>query len=92
MPSTVHKAIINLEDISDRVEIECPTGSEILSAALQYPGQVAIWYRCNPNRLKRRRTIHLVGTGHRAPTLARFVSTIVMMNGDFVLHVFDQGE
>ncbi|EGL63614.1 hypothetical protein AGRO_3683 [Agrobacterium sp. ATCC 31749] len=89
---TVHKATINFEDIADRVEIDCPAHSEILSADVQFPGQIAIWYRCDPGQHRRRRTIHAVVTGQPAPADARFISTLLLRNGALVFHLFDQGE
>ncbi len=89
---TVHKATINFEDIADCVELDCPAQSEILSAAVQYPGQIAIWYRCDPGRPKTRRTIHVVGTGFPALADARFISTLLLRNGTLVFHLFDGGE
>lgn len=89
---TVHKTTINFEDVSDCVEIDCPAHSEILSAAVQYPGQIAIWYRCDPGHPKTRRTIHVVGTGQPAPAGARFISTLLLRNGALVFHLFDKGE
>lgn len=88
----IWKETINLEDLSDHLQFMWPQGSEVLSAAVQYPGQIAIWYRCEPNRAKRGRTIHVVGTGHLAPPLAKFIATVILSQGALVLHLFDQGE
>lgn len=91
MATVMHKATINLEDVSDLNFILCPEGSEILSAAEQYPGQIAIWFRCDGSKPLRKRAISIAGTGHHAPKDAKFIGTIMFSNNRLVLHLFDRG-
>lgn len=87
---TIHKHTINVEDLNDRLDVEWPALAEPLSVAEQYPGQVAIWYRCGTDQPMMPRTIFVVGTGHPAPDDEdiKFVGTVLLARGQLVFHIF----
>lgn len=86
MSQTIHKALLK---ISNRQELAVPKGAEFLCAREQR-GEVCIWYRCNPNADMQIRTIVIHGTGHEITPSGDYVGTVLLYNGDLVLHVFVQ--
>jgi len=68
-------------------EISVPKGAEFLCAREQY-GDIAVWYRCNPDADKVIKTVTIYGTGHDASPKGEYLDTILLSNGRLVLHVF----
>lgn len=72
-------------------ELPMPEGGEILTAAAQLDTPV-IWAKVDPDRTRVRRTVLAVATGQRVDALGAYVGTALLLGGNFVLHIFDQGE
>lgn len=68
-------------------DIEVPTGAEMLCAREQHD-EMCVWYRCDPEAPKERRTIAICGTGHRAPD-GRYLGTCALQGGTLQFHVFE---
>ncbi len=85
----VWKSKVVLEDIQ---EIEMPVGSEILKFHQQgnrFDDDVSLWYLCETENPKEKRTFALVATGVEVLEGYKYIGTIWMMNGNFVLHLFE---
>lgn len=74
-------------------KVEVPKGAEILSVMGQHE-RVVIWFRCNPDNALETRAIAIIGTGHEAPEASesRFIGTVLLENGNLVLHIFERIE
>jgi hypothetical protein len=85
---TIWKATLLGTDIQ---EIEVPDGSRILCAREQAE-QVCIWFICDPDAAKVKRTILIFGTGHEAPADAdaNYLGSTILHHGALVLHVFEK--
>lgn len=90
MTAVVWKSNLRVTDIQ---AIEVPVDAEMLDVQVQF-GEIAIWYRCDPNAPKETRTIALVGTGKAAPNTkdGRYLGTVALHNGAFILHAFERIE
>jgi len=75
--------------------VEMPVGAKILHVGEQR-GRPTMWAACDPgknglaDRVKRR--VHVVMTGEEEPLGAKYVGTVILAGGDFVVHVYDGGE
>lgn len=70
-------------------DIEMPMHAEILTVQVQH-GHACLWAKVNPENVKQRRRIHIVGTGHDVPADALgYIGTI--QQGLFVWHIFQGG-
>lgn len=74
-----------------RNELSMPEGGKILTAAAQFDTPV-IWAKVDPDRTRVRRTVLAVVTGERVDAMGAYVGTALLVGGNFVLHIFDQGE
>ena len=71
--------------------VPLPAGAMILSAATQDDGP-CIWYHCDPFAPKINRLIYTVPTGGNAPPDgSRFIGTVLLSDGAFVVHIFEKG-
>ena len=87
MQQTIWKTVLKPIDVQ---EIEVPTGAELLCAREQYE-QICVWYRCDPDASKERRTIAIVGTGHPAPNgEGHYIGTASLHGGNLMFHVFER--
>lgn len=77
--------------ITDSLEIRMPRHAEILHVGLQ-KGEPHLWARVDTTQPKVTRFINIRGTGHDASRVDRHIGTLIMSDGEFVFHVFDQGE
>lgn len=78
--------------VVDVQTIYIPRGAEILSVANQ-DGLLCMWFVCDPDGQPTKRTIEIIGTGHRfeanSTSLTRkFIGTAII--GPFAWHVFEQ--
>lgn len=70
------------------VLIEMPRGAVILSVQAQR-GEVMLWVEVDTAAPPIKRRFKIRGTGHDLPEDARhYVGTVVLMDGDLVLHVY----
>lgn len=90
MNQVIWKQTISFVDLRDTHECLWPAGAEILTAAEQYPGRIAIWFRCNPAAPKERRIILIRGTGDTVPADAIYHTTLAFSNGNLILHIFSE--
>jgi hypothetical protein len=86
--AVIWKSVLEQSDVQ---EIEVPAGAEMLCAREQH-GQVAVWYRCDPDAPKETRKLALCGTGHQAPSRdqSRYLGTASLHGGELIVHVFEQ--
>ncbi len=86
MTLTIWKLPLKAADVQ---EIKIPDGALILTAREQ-GGDICVWFRCDPSRPAKPRTIAVCGTGHPAPSAeeARYIGTAFL--GAFVFHVFER--
>lgn len=81
---TIHK--YDVSDLADHLEIEMPTGAEVLCVQLQN-GKPMIWARVDSSAQKEQRCFRWCGTGHSADGCHGYIGT-VQMNG-LVFHLFE---
>lgn len=88
MPHVVWKATLQMIDVQS---IEVPELAEMLCAREQH-GQIAVWFRCDPDARRTRRRIAVCGTGHPAPDPAfwRHIGTASLSGGSLIFHVFEE--
>lgn len=88
MANKIWKVILK---VTDTQEIEVPAGSRFLCAREQ-ANQVCVWFRCNPDVAKSKRTILICGTDHDAPEYqdAAYLGTAIVNGGAYVWHVFEK--
>lgn len=72
---------------TSRQEIEVPVGAEFLCAREQHD-RVCVWYRCDPDNVREKRKIAIIGTGHNAPEDGHYLGTASLHGGALILHVF----
>lgn len=69
--------------------LSMPRGAEIHSAQMQ-GSVICLWASVAVDAPKVARKFVVVGTGHTLPNrLLRFISTILMSDGNIVIHVFE---
>ena len=85
--------------VADRITLEIPEGSTMLSVADQRGGggTLDFWFIADPSQLnKETRTIQVYGTGHPIPpdalTTCVPLGTVVTAGGSLVWHVFLEGD
>ncbi len=77
--------------VGDRHEVMMPKGARVLSVDVQYR-EPTLWAQVDEENEPEKRVFRLVGTGHDfADQGARFIGTVILLNGDLVLHVFEEG-
>lgn len=86
--ATIWKTVLETTDVQ---AILVPEGAEMLCAREQHE-QIAVWFRCDPDKPKAPRTIAIVGTGHPAPDLGdgRYLGTASLHGGKLMFHVFEK--
>ncbi len=86
MGSVVWKYPIN---VTDRQAVRMPAGSTVLSCQFQ-GDQLCLWAMVNPDvSLRETRIVYVIGTGHKIPDVPlRFISTVQMIGGALIFHVF----
>lgn len=85
---TVWKYTLKIDDYD---EFEMPVGSKILSVGEQ-DNKLVMWVEVNDDiRCKKEvRKFRLAGTGHIINEIyTHFIGSVLMMNGVFVVHVFE---
>lgn len=72
-------------------EINMPRGAEVIHAAEQF-GKIQLWARVDPAALIEPKRFALCLTGAPAPTIldGRFIATLILNGGSFVVHIFEQ--
>lgn len=88
MSNTIWKSVLRVMQAQD---IEVPVGAIFLCAREQVD-DVCVWFRCDPDAAKTKRTIYICGTGHEAPVIqnANYLGTAVVHGGALVWHVFEK--
>lgn len=89
MPLTIWKAILPWEDAP---VIEVPMGADMLCAREQNE-EICVWFRCDPEMAKTKRTLIVCGTGHPTapqPDAARYLGTASLRGGKLMFHVFEK--
>lgn len=73
--------------------VQMPKGARILSVQAQR-GSVMAWALVDPSAPMVQRDLVAYATGFSSVTAepGKFLATVQLSDGDFVLHVFDQGE
>ena len=77
----------------DETVLDLPLNSEILSVKEQF-GDICIWVKVDlgESTLESRKFV-IYGTGHKIDKdNLKFIDTVVLFNGSFVLHVFEHFE
>ena len=77
----------------DETVLDLPLNSEILSAKEQF-GDICIWVKVDlgESTLESRKFV-IYGTGHKIDKdNLKFIDTVLLFNGSFVLHVFEHFE
>ena len=78
---------------TDETILDLPLNSEILSVKEQF-GDICIWVKVDlgESTLESRKFV-IYGTGHKIDKdNLKFIDTVVLFNGSFVLHVFEHFE
>ena len=92
MSNVIWKYPLNfLHELND---IEMPKGSQVLTVDHQH-GQVVMWVAVDPDAPKVHRRICIVPTGQRTERRLvekQHIGTLLMLQGEFVIHIFDAGE
>ena len=86
MASTIWKATLTVAGVQD---IEVPEGAQILTARDQND-EMCVWFKCDPSKQPTKRRIIIVGTGHPAPDIDRYIGTGFLHGGQLVFHVFER--
>lgn len=89
MSAVIFKHAMHLEDVDVEFDVSMPRGSEIVSFAEQYPGELAFWFRCDPEALPVERKFKIVGTGHRFHPSLQHRGTALCANGALILHLME---
>jgi hypothetical protein len=84
---TVHKYV--LTDVVN--QISTYEGARIVHVANQRE-QITVWAEVNTLERECMATLHVVGTGHEVPPGFDHQGTAVMAGGDYVFHVYAEGE
>ena len=77
----------------DETVLDLPLNSEILSVKEQF-GDICIWVKVDlgESTLESRKFV-IYGTGHKIDKdNLKFIDTVLLFNGSFVLHVFEHFE
>jgi hypothetical protein len=78
-------------EIKDDIEIEMPSGAEIL--CLQMQGDMAcIWAKVSDYAPKTIRHFQVFGTGHPLPLITqrrKYIGTFQLLSGQLVFHLFE---
>ena len=74
--------------MTDRQTVQMPMDAEILTAQMQGE-QCCLWALCDPQNVRRSRTILIHGTGHPVGDIARYIGSVQMVGGALVFHVFE---
>ena len=91
MATTIWKTVLAPTEVQT---IEVPAGAEMLCAREQLEA-ICVWFKCDPEQAKEKRTIRICGTGHDAPTFGnawRFLGTTFLEGGQLVFHVFERAQ
>ncbi len=83
---TIHKVVLEL---SAAQTIQLPICSRILTAQVQFPGDICLWYECDPEAEKECRHFVIVGTGHKIPDTHRLNYIATVQQGAFVWHIYE---
>lgn len=76
-------------DLSGTRELEMPEGATILSVDVQF-GRICIWALVEPTAPKEKRVFCIYGTGAAiADNLGKFIGTVQLAGGEFIVHVFE---
>lgn len=97
MSQTIWKYTLSIDPTLLRImgpeinTLDIPEGATFLSLAMQH-GVIALWYLVDPDAPKQQHQYAVVGTGHPAPDTDSGVyrGTVLLMEGDLVLHVFER--
>ena len=91
--SLIHKFEIDLraQGPSETFAVDLPAFAEVIHAAEQFEGSVAVWYRFRQEHLKSKAKRHLVlvPTGAEHPSNARYLATAICYGGRLVLHLME---
>lgn len=87
MSLTIHKYEIPL---TDRAEILLPGFWRVLSVGVQR-GKPMLWAMVQPGGKRTPLRLAICGTGDDAEGLGQFIGTLILEDGELVLHVFEGG-
>ena len=78
---------------TDEQVVTMPAGADILSAQVQH-GTICLWALVDDSQsTSEQRRINIYGTGHAVGhAIGRFVGTVMLDDGNIVLHVFEVEE
>lgn len=84
----MHKVVWKFE-VPDYGIINLPSKSEILKVDVQH-GKVCMWVLCTPTTACVQRTFGVYPTGYNVnESKMEHIGSVIMHNGDLVLHVFE---
>lgn len=69
-------------------DVLVPEDAELLKVSVQH-GKICVWFKCNPSNPVKPHRIMMCLTGDPIPELSRYVDTLFLDGGDFILHVFE---
>jgi hypothetical protein len=77
--------------LTDTQNVMMPEGAEILTAQIQDRTGLCLWALVNSDAPKQRREIEVLGTGNHVPEAKRrYISTVQMVGGTLVWHIFER--
>jgi len=82
--TTVWKFTLN---VADETTLRIPEGSELLLVGTQ-AGNIALWFRVNPEARVEEVTYQVRGTGHDCRRCGRHLGSVLLHGGALVFHVF----
>ncbi len=71
------------------IDVEMPEAAKILSVGVQH-GTICVWAEVDVMADTETREFSVVGTGLEAPEDDKFLGTVQLHDGHFVLHVYEK--
>ena len=72
--------------------VTMPPGAKLLHVGEQR-GRPTLWAACDPTKYATvTRMVSVIMTGEAEPEDSKYVGTVILANGDLVVHVYDSGE
>jgi hypothetical protein len=86
--AAVWKFVLDLN--AGREAVDMPSGATVLDVQMQHD-QLTMWAEVDPDGPLRARMFVWYGTGHpMPPAFRKFLGTVQLEHGHFVLHVFEE--
>lgn len=89
MSQQVFKYRFNYMDGPGPITLKLPEGAKFLSAQNQY-GQLVGWFLINTDNPEVEKKFYLLETGKEYPTHHRYLATIQLELGDYVIHLLEK--